>query len=277
VRIGDHIRSAAKADLGADLAVAQFFEFSEDLCYLGEELAVALLGDRQKFELGQRFLRLPYPKCWLEIILPPQSFLSRVAFFARELQEEAAGAVMAFWQTRDGIVSVAKEDFLYGVFRTHDNYKPTVENFFRFCPPFYDRLSWRYKIDPGRRSRCPNFSDDIEGSVECGLIQIFAGAIALLNTRNGLSIETENLERLNRARARCHKYPLIEYRRTSLLLSRVQSRRVALARNGDSSVRCHEQRGHYKLRRSGLWWWIPHWRGDPKRGVIMREQYDLRR
>ncbi len=65
--------------------------------------------------------------------------------------------------------------------------------------------------------------------------------------------------------------PLFSYHYLKLPLSRSQERSVS---SGDCSrleARAHLVRGHFKLRKSGLYWWSPFVRGKSKLGLIHKE------
>lgn len=86
--------------------------------------------------------------------------------------------------------------------------------------------------------------------------------IILLNCRNAVEIEhVERQEKLNRARRKKGKPEIGEYRYVRLHLS-PRKRRVYEAR-GESrgQVEGGLVMGHFKVRRSGVYWWSPHWRG----------------
>jgi len=100
---------------------------------------------------------------------------------------------------------------------------------------------------------------------EAGLL---LGILMLLNTRNGTTRQPADLVKLNAARLKRGTRPLLEHWTVTLRLSAAQSR--ALARSGVSAheMRAHLVRGHFKIRRTGIYWWSHHIRGDAKLGAI---------
>lgn len=82
----------------------------------------------------------------------------------------------------------------------------------------------------------------------------------LLNSRNVVYRQTEDLSRLNRARAKQKKRPLLPFTRTTIVLSRVQSNRAGAGAD-DAVRRRHLVMGHFKVRAGGVFWWSPHQRG----------------
>lgn len=100
-------------------------------------------------------------------------------------------------------------------------------------------------------------------------------AVVLMNARNAVETQAVDLERLNRARARRGALPLFEHR--VVQIARRQAKRVSEARKGSAGhvpMREHFCRGHFKTRKSGVFFWHPHLRGDRTRGRIEKE-YEL--
>jgi hypothetical protein len=96
------------------------------------------------------------------------------------------------------------------------------------------------------------------------------GALALLNTVNVIEMERVDRGKLNKARARNGKPPLAEHR---VLKIHPRIRRHMV---GDSSAHGHRElratlvRGHWKARRTGVFFWRPYARG---RGVPVDKTY----
>ena len=94
--------------------------------------------------------------------------------------------------------------------------------------------------------------------------------ILLLNSRNVTSAEhVEPPEKLNKARVRSGKAPLLDHTTIRIKLSRAMAARAGSS--GDvqrEAARLHLVRGHPKIRKTGVFWWSPHPRGDQTRGVV---------
>jgi hypothetical protein len=119
-----------------------------------------------------------------------------------------------------------------------------------------------------------NFLADIQG--EGPFIECF---LAMLNSRNCIEREPVDYAKLNRARGKRGKSPLMNYTKTKLVLTRAQ-RRVADAHGiSREAARQHLVRGHFKIRTSskgaGVFWWSPHLRGDGQRGEVKRAEYEV--
>jgi hypothetical protein len=96
---------------------------------------------------------------------------------------------------------------------------------------------------------------------------VLLGVLMLLNTHNGTRQQTANMDRLNRARAKRRLPALLGYSTVTLHLA---GRRAETRRWGNSSdaVREHLVRGHFKIRKSGIFWWSPHSRGESTLGTV---------
>lgn len=108
-----------------------------------------------------------------------------------------------------------------------------------------------------------------------GEVAYWTVALALINTRNFADTEERPApERLNKHRRRAGKSELMDY-----VVCRVNRRFLGSSgggRKGDAeAVRLHCVRGHFKARRTGLFWWSPHVRGDPEKGTVDKDHYEV--
>jgi hypothetical protein len=91
----------------------------------------------------------------------------------------------------------------------------------------------------------------------------------LLSTRNGLPRRPRIMERLNRARARSGKVPLLDHIE---VLSPVLPERDGATGNESfgcrRAPRLHHVRGHLMRRGCELYWRVPHLRGTARSGVV---------
>lgn len=97
--------------------------------------------------------------------------------------------------------------------------------------------------------------------------------LATLNSRNLIEAESSDLERLNRRREKSNKPPLFEYK--TLRIKRDIRRMMREAKAADIEegigVRAHWRRGHFKVRKTGVFWWSPHMAGKPELGRIEKK------
>ena len=113
-----------------------------------------------------------------------------------------------------------------------------------------------------------NTAEDVKGE------HLFATAfLMLLNARHGLASNREDLARLNRKRTGSGKRALREFVITRLDLSRGVASRAAARGLSREAARRHLVRGHFKVRRSGIYWWSPFVRGRSGEVPLKRESY----
>jgi len=90
--------------------------------------------------------------------------------------------------------------------------------------------------------------------------------LALLNTRNVAEARSVDVAGLNKARTKQRKPLFAEHKILKLRLPIVQH--VGPSSSGaPGSMRGHFVRGHFKQRRTGLFWWSNFFRGDPSRPI----------
>lgn len=103
-------------------------------------------------------------------------------------------------------------------------------------------------------------------------------AVALLNSRNVVATEAVDVTRENVRRRRISRSrpDLLSYTRC-VIAPRLRERLLEAdaARAEPAAVRARFVRGHFKARKTGLFWWSPFVRGDAKAGFVMKE-YEVR-
>lgn len=98
------------------------------------------------------------------------------------------------------------------------------------------------------------------------------GLLMTINSRNVISYSDPiTYEKLNKQRAKKHLPMMHDHREIRLSLSRVQRNRTG--DGGHVDVKAHTVLGHWKLRRTGLFWWSPHIRGT---GPVHMRPYNIR-
>lgn len=98
------------------------------------------------------------------------------------------------------------------------------------------------------------------------------GLLTIINSRNVISYSDPiTYEKLNKQRAKKHQPLMHDHREIRLSLSRVQRNRTG--DSGHVDVKAHTVLGHWKLRRTGLFWWSPHIRGS---GPVQTRPYVIK-
>jgi hypothetical protein len=123
------------------------------------------------------------------------------------------------------------------------------------------------------RTRPDVFDQLAEYAVEDwgGEIRFMVATLGLLNTRNVTQVVSVDNEEHNAKRIRRGKLPLFSHK-----LLKVRSR--LMAHNADESLdhqhrelRLHFVQGHFKHRKTGLYYWSWHARGSGKHGIIDKD------
>jgi hypothetical protein len=113
---------------------------------------------------------------------------------------------------------------------------------------------------------------DIEGEAP-----LLRAAIMLLNSRNLAEHRPRPISpKLNKARTRNSKAPLLGYTHVEIRLTRALGERAGMAADARHPARLHLVRGHFKIRSSGVYWWSPHARGAADSRPIERQQRSVK-
>jgi hypothetical protein len=104
-----------------------------------------------------------------------------------------------------------------------------------------------------------------------GEMRFMIAMLGMLNARNVVEVETVNKDEHNIKRKKQGKLPLFSHK---LLKIRPQiyvhdARNMAASQNRD--MRFHFVTGHFKHRKSGLFWWSMHARGSVKHGAVDKD------
>ena len=102
-----------------------------------------------------------------------------------------------------------------------------------------------------------NASSDWSG--ELGLVMAM---LIMLNSKNCVAVEKIDQTRINRSRARKKKPPLADHGVIHLKLSRAWAKRTGNGSMTREQARAHIVRGHFKVRKGGVFWWSPFMRGQ---------------
>lgn len=108
------------------------------------------------------------------------------------------------------------------------------------------------------------------------LMQSYTGillrSIAILNCRNLFIkiIDVEVPPALERKRRRKGKKPLFEHKILDIDFAQLSFRRKNESID-EQTMRAHLVRGHFKLRKTGLFWWSPFVRGNAKNGILTKD------
>lgn len=97
--------------------------------------------------------------------------------------------------------------------------------------------------------------------------------IGLMNARNAVERTTTDISKLNRARKKRGDLPLFEHH-VIKIHTRQQKRVLDGTTNNHVAMRGHFVSGHWKVRKSGIFFWHPYKRGDFSLGRVHKD-YEL--
>jgi len=99
----------------------------------------------------------------------------------------------------------------------------------------------------------------------CGEARFAMAVCLLLNSKSASFAPGPDLTKLNKARRRSGKRELQPFTQMEILPMRSQRRAAEAAGMSAAEIRRHLVRGHFKIRRTGIYWWSPFLRGTGPR------------
>lgn len=205
-------------------------------------------------------IRLPHDPCWIEYS-PEQVFASSDA------GESAKECGLLFWRDAAGDVCnrlmVRKRTGAFVRPGSVVSNPDGISLLLYPCDAVFrpSGIFLRDTQESPRADDMANFRQNAEVLGWMGLTLVL-----LLTAKNAPLIvgESEDLERLNRQRGRAGKPPLFSARPVRWNLTREERRAVQTSTPFDANARAramsHMVRGHVKVRKSGVFWWSPHFR-----------------
>jgi hypothetical protein len=207
--------------------------------------------------------------------------------FIRSSPDGRRGLVRTFWSEKHSATDVLASSMeAYFDFDTvageeprplDDDYRPTVTVsdeqsgiLLRRCVRFRYESTWDAYY---QKARCSPATLQAIALHSLGTIAIdipvLMAFLMLLGTRSGISLRAQSFARLNRARARTGKMPLLDHVEARLPVLPPYSSIVAASESiGRQGRRLHHVRGHLVRRGNKIFWRIPHLRGNARLGSI---------
>lgn len=234
-------------------------------------------GKREVFQENIEFLKMPFPVCWFDyttfddtddggkvirgfllfsseasdIYIEKFSHLRTIPFFNSLKIIPFLGTKKCFFPTLESyavIVGGKHEDYSDYI-RPFTLYK-TVKGFADLGLT-EDQFFHNMRID----------------------LSILEASLLLLNCKNISKERIYPSQALNKKRLRNGKCELFSYH----VLNITNNKRTLSSndnKNALSHNRVHLCRGHFKYRRTGVFWWQPHLRGQNKKGIVIKD-YNL--
>lgn len=100
--------------------------------------------------------------------------------------------------------------------------------------------------------------------------------LVLMNSKNCVEVRpVEPPSKLNKARRKAGKTELLPYSTVEITLNRAASRAAGDSAEAREAMRLHLVRGHFKVRKTGVFWWHHFMRGDETQGVVARKAHTI--
>jgi hypothetical protein len=288
------------------LKAAVKFELAPDFANTAETLA----KDFRAISEAIPFCRLPFPSVWIEVAQKIRiRFLTanihfpgiqktphRVGFLLQAMDKELQiFKVHQFWSfpdKEDKFVAEVASIFNPKLMKSDD---PTVRlaDRGRLLVKIEESPTWKtashetkskiasviHPAPPDFPSTAFNHPDplarrlafEISAVDWSGESAFILGVLALLNTVNAHERVSSELTKLNKARVKRGNLPLQDY--YLLKVSQRLKTKLFVKSDADShrELRMHMVRGHWKVRKTGIYFWHPHFRGDKSKGVIEKD------
>jgi len=251
------LSKATKFVLQRDFAIAAD-EFSSDLSNVDKVLALA---------------RLPYPECWFEVAQEDRKLFAqapmgendskcaRIGFLCTQHNNTGSWSAHLFW-------SFAAGETMLGV-----HLPPSSSGYKLIVDPQQSGLIKATSFHPadGIASYFRRFATMDDWIGEPGFI---VATLALLSSRN--AVETQPVEVNNKRRKLTGKPLLFSYHLLSIPQRYRQRHLPTAAADDPMQLRAHFVRGHFKVRKTGVYFWSEYQRGNPTLGFVHKD-YQLRR
>ena len=244
------LSKATKFVLRRDFAIAAD-EFSSDIGNVDKVLGLA---------------RLPFPECWFEVaqedrklfatspvpLDPGEAKLARVGFLCTQCEPQGSWTAQLFWS------------FAAGVTFGGIHLMPLVSGHMLVVDPHKDSAiaaSWFCEA-PSTLGPLTSMSDWI------GEPGFLIATLALLNSRNAC----ETLPGTpNNKRCKLTGKPLLFDYHWVCIPQRYKHRHLPSDDADPLQLRAHFVRGHFKARKTGIFFWSAYQRGNPKLGFVHKD------
>ena len=214
----------------------------------------------------------------------------RRGVFIQSNPDGRSGLMRTFWASGESELNVLSSSMeAYFDFDTQEGENPAVfdrqkcpsicvsdnaaagnADILRRCFRFWFERSWQDYYERAQLTpiQAAALSHHALGTIAIDIPVVLAFFL-LLATRPGLPRRPLMLERLNRARAKSGKPPLLDQIEVfSPLMPEFESGRSSYSGASRRSRRLHHVRGHLVRRGSKLFWRVPHLRGNARAGTI---------
>lgn len=232
-------------------------------------------------------LRMPAEQLWIEWVVEaatPTAAEHRVGALVESDTSGRRGTVTTFWRDRFGRadVCVAEIEFDLDHELSLTPNSPTVRRLRHSSLPHLDRLFRHTLLRVGlawsRFMKANNSAGYQKNLSELAELTWFAfpfvlAFATLVNEERTFEQRGSDLSRLNLARLKRGRRPLLDHIDISMELGAVQGQGIGLSGGGRRKARHHLVRGHMVMRGGKAFWRSTHLRGDRTRPITQKTVY----
>lgn len=241
--------------------------------------------------------RLPYQECWIEVLnadrlryrataIRNYEFpVRRVGWLLTQISTSGTWVVQMFWSvdTRDHefqrLKAISDPDFWgnapLGAAIVAIRFDPHAANADDAIEPHYFS---DFAVRTAELTKTPiKDLHNMEGALSdwSGEGSFLMAALALLNSKNVVEYTDVSFKKKNKTAAKAGQSPLYDHKVISIH-TRYSKRNLKSDASDGHKFRSHWCRGHFKIRKTGVFFWSPHRRGSLDLGHTRPKDYEVR-
>lgn len=232
------------------------------------------------FEPDNPLFRMPAETLWLELfeeqVAPPRP-KRRLGYLIEGASDGRSGTIVCFSETGDGLSRREPAVIVFdlerkmvcrpGMYRLRHPDMPHLAGLLEHCllVPVGEGMSG---LAAGHAAKSPVLRDLAEGTWYA--LPLLFAFVALLNSPQLIETRRSDLDRLNRARGRRGRAPLLDHIEVRLSLGEASGGSGALGNALRTAPRLHFVRGHLVRREGMTFWRQAHLRGDGHKAIVSR-------
>jgi hypothetical protein len=258
-------------DLRGRLSKATKFVLRRDFAMAADEFSTGtdFLPVVDRLNRVLPLARLPFPECWCEVahadrhyfatspfLEPTDGTPARIGWLLTQVDQRGVWSAQMFWSfaaSQVGFMGRHLPPVTSGLMMVIDPHQADVVAATSLQPVAVHPIINRWGTNQNDWAGEPGF---------------LIATLALMNSRN--AAETQPTEPNNKRRKLTGKPLLFSYHLVCIP-QRYKQRHIAAADDDPRQLRAHFVRGHFKLRKSGLFFWSAYQRGNPALGFVHKD------